>query len=267
MLRRHSGRIRQHLTLRWVEPGNHTGSRKTIEFNGAKFLSSVNDSLYVYGEDGLTLWALLHRRRELLSACGVDSTESSDFRFYYRPSFGRGGPLRKQLGEFDFIVSCPGLVILGESKWHRNEDVEADREGILRLDPRQISRHQLFCYWCRAWWEGGRHNWRVWQIKAQSYLKTEGIVVPVPKANSRVFSNLSYLLTDIEKHGNRCCPTFSNLLLYFYDNNDVEYLKRKSLPKRTEQDFNLLLMDYSASMHGTFVAVDTPLFCNLGLLL
>ena len=45
--------------------------------------------IFGYGEDAFTLWALRHKKAEILAE-SQDNTLPSDCLVFYRPSFGRG---------------------------------------------------------------------------------------------------------------------------------------------------------------------------------
>lgn len=196
--------------------------------------------LYGYGEDVLTLCALSRNFDDLLTALHDDSQPSA-CQVFYRPSFGRrGGEERAEFGEFDFVVLSPKNLYLGESKWDRSS--EKIEDGVLRLQPEQIRRHEAFKRYIDHWAYGNYADWEEFREKAQSLMDK-----PIPEAETRLAANLQTVLGVIKEHfGSR--PAILDVLLYFHEAD-----ARGQPPVRASDGFELVCIDCSAAMRGNFV--------------
>ena len=61
---------------------------RTLKISNSGGLKNLH-RIFGYGEDTFTLWALRHRKSEILKEF-QDKTSPSDCLVFYRPSFGRG---------------------------------------------------------------------------------------------------------------------------------------------------------------------------------
>ena len=73
---------------------------------------------YGYGEDSLTLWLLKTKFKDFFEKLTKKSLgNTSKPIILYRPSFGRGGRSKSNIGEFDAIIGSSETIYLIESKW------------------------------------------------------------------------------------------------------------------------------------------------------
>jgi hypothetical protein len=200
-------------------------------------------SLYVYGEDGLTLWALKNRLPDILRSLD-DHSKPSDCKFFYRPSFGRrGGANSSQFGEFDFLILAEERLYLGESKWDRSS--ELTKLNTIDLRQEQLTRHQLFAFYVREWaFREPRHDsWEDFVKKA-----IEHGPKPLAPSGSLLAENLRAILSIIENHFS-VCPPIHNVLLYLYSNSSP-------VPVGVNGDFEIVPIKYPLEDTGNFIAIE-----------
>ncbi|MHB1006190.1 MAG: hypothetical protein ACYC3S_11185 [Chloroflexota bacterium] len=202
--------------------------------------------LLVYGEDGLTLWALRYKTDDILRQLG-DTTPASDCRAFYRPSFGRrGGENSAQFGEFDFILLSRTALYLCESKWDKSVTV---KDGYLQLRSEQVLRHRLMNALLTAWF--GSVCWEDFCLRAPIVLKEREIEKPLPPAGSLLDRNLRSILNLLTEYYAGTIPVVRNLLLYLHDSETAG-----ALPLGTSEGFRLAFVDCSAPSEGTFRTLD-----------
>lgn len=95
-------------------------------------------TLFGYGEDALTLWAVTEKIDLILRQ--LNDPEPEFCTVFYRPSFGRD-----QYGEFDAIIFTAGKAYLVESKWDGSGDTS------IKLEEHQIRRHEIFGWYHDNW--------------------------------------------------------------------------------------------------------------------
>lgn len=178
-----------------------------LEFPGLAGFKSMN--ILGYGEDALTLWALKNRMPEILAGV-MDSSPVDQCSVLFRPSFGRsGGPNSSQFGEFDFILSTPRAVHLGETKWQNSPEVA---EPTIRLRPEQLERHLVFSIYYKTWISKPQWAWKEFLRKSSEEFRMVGINKPIPPVDSLLSKNLMSILTILAQSTNRS-PEINNLLL------------------------------------------------------
>jgi hypothetical protein len=193
--------------------------------------------ILAYGEDALTLWAMTNKLSAILQTL-KDSSDPSNCRIFFRPSFGRsGGESSSQFGEFDFMLLAARNLYLGESKWQRS--TEKIQDGILALRPEQILRHTLFKFYVEEWAFGNYSSWHEFESKARPKLQQEGIVKPIAPARSLLAANLQTVLGVIKKHYTDL-PVVKNVLLFLH--NDISI---GSIPQKAGRDFEVVSVDYA----------------------
>lgn len=226
-------------------------------------------SVKLYGEDGLTMWALCKKLPDIFAVYGLDDTILKQV--FYRPSFGRGGKIMCHIGEFDFIIALEGTLILGESKWSRNDDLDVSPHGHLSLDTKQSYRHKMFEVWCSAWWDSysrkaelmrtfsannddsicEEDKWLKFIRGIEQQSKSRGIESRKPTRYGRVFKNFHYIMGQVDSINlapER--PKVRNLLLYFADSEPAN-----KAVKYPPEGFELLRMNYDSDKQGEFVSI------------
>jgi len=97
-------------------------------------------TLFGYGEDALTLWAVTEKIDLILRQ--LNDPEPEYCTILYRPSFGRS-----QYGEFDAIIITTSKAYLVESKWDGSEGTS------IGMEAHQIRRHKIL-EWYHDNWKG-----------------------------------------------------------------------------------------------------------------
>jgi hypothetical protein len=199
--------------------------------------------LFVYGEDGLTLWALMHHITKILRKVG-DTNSPSDCLIFYRPSFGRsGGKDRAEFGEFDAILVSSENIYLIESKW---DNLKSFKNGKLTLKKEQKIRHQIFSWYLLHWNEKYFNNWeRFIEEQANNFEPKDKKIAPT---NTLLATNLESILTIIRKYLEKAPSKLNikNILLFFYN-------KKLSTPPEVSDYFLLVDIDYSQEIEGNFI--------------
>lgn len=166
--------------------------------------------LIIYGEDGLTLWALTHRLGEILEAAQVPATD--DVTVFYRPSFGRRGAREggtsAQFGEFDAIIATPDAVLLVEAKWDRSPELDGT---VLRIAAHQAHRHRVMRWYIERWLEHASTDGKDF---------FEGVVpeelrgLALPSSDKLLAKNLIHVLRSIAPSDRTRVPLVKDVLLY-----------------------------------------------------
>jgi hypothetical protein len=180
--------------------------------------------MVVYGEDGLTLWALKNRLKTIIDR--DDHTEASDCTVLYRPSFGRkGGDKSVQFGEFDFAILTRKRIYLGETKWHKG--TSGALRGEMKLKDVQRLRHQVMATYIRVWFASPDRAWDVsMPDRVEAEFEASSINKLAPRRDSTTRRNL---IRFLEIAGQRFAkqPEVKNILLVVSDDNDI---KERTLP-------------------------------------
>ena len=114
-----------------------------------------------YGEDALTFHALANGLTDMFKQLGDRSEPAEAIRFF-RPSFGRRGPLsdstpRSEFGEFDAILGTTEGVYLIEAKWSGSGELVGT---TIELRSEQKRRHQVFRTYLEEWRRQPPDNWQ-----------------------------------------------------------------------------------------------------------
>lgn len=201
--------------------------------------------VFGYGEDSLTLWALMYHINKILRKVG-DTTSPSDCLSFYRPSFGRsGGKDRAEFGEFDAILVSSENIYLIESKW---DNLKKFRNGKLTLRKEQKIRHKIFSWYILHWKEKYFHNWkRFIEEQAKNFESKNKKIAPT---DTLLATNLESILTSIVKHLEKAPSELNikNILLFFYN-------KKLPTPPKVSDDFSLVNIDYSQDIEGNFIRI------------
>jgi len=163
--------------------------------------------MIIYGEDGLTLWALKNSIRQIVDK--TDDTPTSECVIFYRPSFGRkGGDNSCQFGEFDFIVLSRDRMYLGETKWEHSP-IQGKNQVP---DEKQASRHRVLAEYVRAWFACGQ-----WDDTFQGYVRKRISPKPPAGAGTTTRRSLETFLGVVSQHYGSRPPRVVNVLLYVYE--------------------------------------------------
>lgn len=157
-------------------------------------------TMFGYGEDSLTLWALTDRLERTLKDLG-DGSESKDCLVFYRPSFGRrGGKNRSEFGEFDAILATAKCIYPIESKW----DSASDRmKDCITLKHNQLLRHKIFMWYYWKWSEGGGEEWEWFRNRHSEEFKKTFSGKRIPKEETLLARNLKFVLEKLCGHSER----------------------------------------------------------------
>jgi hypothetical protein len=168
-----------------------------------------------------------------------DPARPDDCLAFHRPSFGRRGGKGSQLGDFDGILASTCRVYLIESKW-----------GIPRPpDPVQLLRHRMMAWYVTHWRKD--QDWDAFRRSNLAGFRSEfaGEGKWMPKAQTRLAGNLSYILNNIRHH----CPVsvspenVKDILLLFGDELNPEI---SGFGKST---FSRILIDCPGEIQHGFV--------------
>lgn len=172
-------------------------------------MNTNNTRIYLYHEDGYTLWVLVERLPQLLSALG-DTTHpnSSGIHIFYRPSFGRadhGDGI--QFGEPDLLIGTPQRVYHIECK----PKLTRKRSKTLQLGPSQVMRHTLFQTYRRLWQKHRPATWSEFRTAALPEFEQTHEGRTMPQSGHLVCENLEFILRTLESCGSEVCDA---LLLF-----------------------------------------------------
>ncbi len=202
------------------------------------------DKVFGYGEDGLTLRFFTTQLEDFLKIV-EDSSAPDDCKFFYRPSFGRGGRNSKStFGEFDGILSTPRKIYLIESKCWANS-----RKPFL-LDKAQMLRHEIFKKYYEVWEKGTK-----WEE-----IKLEFLGKLLPSGDSLLAKNLSRILDQLMSDtGAR--KEIMNVLIFFVP----EGVTRKasfSVAPQVKEKFTVL---FCRGASASFELFEKPDPCDITL--
>ena len=163
---------------------------------------------FIYGEDGLTFWALRWHLQDLLKRIG-DSSPAKRCVVFYRPSFGRrGGSKRSEFGEFDAILGTEGAVYLIESKW----DGSGNPAEEIQLKEPQARRHVILRWIRDRWTNGSFPSWEVFKTRYQTDFRRNFDMKPLAPVGSKLARNLEFVLRSLAKHP----AATKDILLFFH---------------------------------------------------
>lgn len=208
--------------------------------------------MIVYGEDGLTLWALKNELGKILKDLN-DVTPVENCVIFYRPSFGRsGGKNSPQFGEFDFIILSMDHVYLGESKWDRSS--EKISKGCLHLRGEQALRNETFQIYIEECLQ--ECDWNSSDSNLNHRLGCIG--KKIPPSGSLLETNLKDILRMIRAKYQHQMPVVKHILLYLYDQtNDIRVLEKVSC-ENDKTSFQLIKLDYSRARHNNTFFIGFP---------
>lgn len=192
-----------------------------------------------YGEDGLTLWALrdTEKFQEILSQLGEENINPNDKRLIlYRPSFGRGGKSKKNIGEFDAIIASEKNIYLVESKWDNLKKGKTDHS----LKKNQALRHDAFAWLLDKWNDNDSNDWSHFFRANEEEYSREFRPKTLAKDSDLLAKNLTSVLKKISRHFSGEIPVATHVLLYFYDENTssgLETVDHEPVGDRDELEF------------------------------
>lgn len=200
-----------------------------------------------YGEDFLTLWALISGKKMFNKLkAGNDRVKI----VFFRPSFGRG---TGSFGEFDCIVSTKSRIILIECKWD-GTPIKSDDKKLILTD-KQVIRHLMFA-WYRRYFDN-----------LSAYKEKKPFGKKIVKEGTELYNNLKYILNEIDN--NKKSKKIVNRVIYFYDKNKekpkfngvVSKYKQEEyfnmLKSNDWEDFKIIYVPYSKFTPETrFVKID-----------
>jgi hypothetical protein len=209
--------------------------------------------MIVYGEDGLTLWALKNELGKILKDLN-DVTPVENCVIFYRPSFGRsGGKNSSQFGEFDFILLSKNHLYLGESKWDHSS--EMIRKGCIHLRAEQALRNEIFQIYIEECSQESD-----WKSSASSLShRLESIGKKIPPSGSLLEKNLKDILRMIRAKFQDQMPVIKHILLYLYDQTIQTNVPDKVSCEDDKTTFQLIKLDYSSARHNNtfFISFST----------
>lgn len=202
--------------------------------------------IFGYGEDAFTLWALKHRRADILKQF-QDKTSTSDCLIFYRPSFGRGDGA--EFGEFDAILVSFKNIYLIESKW---DNFSKNQNDTITLESCQELRHPIFSWYLLHWDEKYSKKWESFVKEQKGDFQKEFKKRRIAPTGSLLAENLEIILTMLHKHFGKTPSkqNIKNVLLFFYNKNN------SSPPRKIPEGFNLIAIDYSQETKGNFITID-----------
>ncbi len=173
-------------------------------------------SIFGYGEDSLTLWALKHRLENILLHLKDDSDPKNTLALF-RPSFGRQGKGRaivtgiadsSQFGEFDAIIGSARRIYLVEAKWTQSRDIN---RGTVQLREEQVFRHNVFRAYLTMWREYQPNaDWRGFSSRCGRFLTVTDMRFPIAPPDSQLARNLESILSRLGNMGTEV----TDVLLY-----------------------------------------------------
>lgn len=205
-------------------------------------------TIFGYGEDALTLWALKHRMSDILETFH-DRTATADCVIFYRPSFGRsGGEKSAEFGEFDAIVASLENIYLIESKW---DNLSRFNKREIAIRSEQKIRHRIFSWYLMHWDKKYSSDWESFRKEQMDDFQKQFPGRRIAPTNSLLAKNLEFILTILQ---NQCAnlPSKSNVknvLLFLYDE------KRSMPPTKISGDFELVKIDYGQEINRNFIKI------------
>ena len=203
-------------------------------------------TIFGYGEDALTLWALKTKLSSILLHKGIqDKTSLSDCIAFYRPSFGRHSKANSSVfGDFDAIIASKKNIYLIESKWDNLTKFDKDE---LMLSDAQTLRHEIFS-WYLSHWNKNYGNWQTFISKNEDEFNSKFKNKNKTIARSSLLArNLESVLSKLQEHcQNFTSDSIKNVLIFFHD-------EKNKPPTKTNEGFKLIPIDYSEVIKDNFV--------------
>jgi len=206
----------------------------------------IMSSMFIYGEDGLTLKYTKERLGEILQKLG-DNSKSADCKVFFRPSFGRGST---GYGEFDAIIISQEKAYLVEAKWDGGRDLSGPRkQGPIKLKKNQTRRHRIFEWFSHNWNGEVGEAWdrfaeknnpdfkRIFKFKTSKGIETSKYI---PSADRLLSQNIQTMFQEI---GNR---TLKDVLLIFY---------KDKPPEVKQEGFSIVNVPYNPTL-GLFTELE-----------
>lgn len=193
-------------------------------------------TIFGYGEDALTFWAVTERLDLILEELGDDS-DPADCTVFYRPSFGRD-----QYGEFDAIIVTTGKAYLVESKW------DGGGGTSIKLEEHQIRRHKILQWYHDNWKGEVGEDWDEFAEKNKPDFKDEftyfvekkgkrvKMFKYIPSADTILGENLQTVLKTISG------KDIKNVLLYLHRGKTVDI----------DTDFKIIKIEYETT-YGNYI--------------
>ena len=164
-----------------------------------------------YGEDALTLHALINGLPDIFTSLG-DDTDPAKALVFYRPSFGRRGsppigPQGSQFGEFDAIIGTSRAVYVVEAKRSGSGELKG---SDLQLRPEQITRHSAFRAYFEEWRRERPPDWTPFAARMRAVFESRGLRLEAPAVGTTLAKNLAYVLGRLDG----CGPKLVDVLLF-----------------------------------------------------
>ena len=185
-------------------------------------------TIYGYGEDFLTLWAVKHKMPDIIEEIEEEPYLNKPL-VIYRPSFGRGGAL-STFGEFDLIFATKKIYLV-ESKWEQSSEVKGPQGNRnITISDIQQTRHEIFKWYLIQSNEYLNHDFNTWDIFRDNfneefgenfqYEDTNGNIrrPVIPKKNSILANNIYNVSNLLSEQTGRpiTAKMIEDILLYFY---------------------------------------------------
>ena len=163
-----------------------------------------------YGEDALTLHALVNGLPVIFARLG-DDTDAAKAVVFYRPSFGRRGGTPdapgSQFGEFDAIIGTARAVYLVEAKRSGSGELAGTD---LQLRPEQIRRHLAFRAYFEEWRRERPEDWTSFATRMRAAFDSRGLHLDAPAAGTMLAKNIADVLGRLDL----CGPKLIDILLF-----------------------------------------------------
>lgn len=198
-----------------------------------------------YGEDAFTLLTLQKHGSRILEALG-EGLDSDNCLAFFRPSFGRGGKNRSEIGEFDVILATINNVYLIENKW---DNFTVTNKKVIALKREQILRHKLFSWYYTNWNIHQYKNWTEFVKQKSNIFSKIFSNKSMPRQETLLARNLETVLKKLHE----CRTKFiipRNVLLYFHgaQSQEIERVESGRLK------FEVINIDYSKFTTNSFTA-------------
>jgi len=190
-------------------------------------------TIFGYGEDALTLWAITEKLDLILKELG-DNSDPTDCTIFYRPSFGRD-----QYGEFDAIIVTAGKAYLVESKW------DGSGGTSIKMEEHQIRRHKIL-EWYHDNWKGEEGaEWDAFAKLNNPAFNEKFKSKYIPSSDTILGQNLQTVLDFIID------KEIENVLLYLH----------RGKPIDIDTDFKIVKIEYETT-YGNYIELDGGVKCQ-----
>jgi len=192
-------------------------------------------TLFGYGEDALTLWAVTEKIDLILKK--LNDPEPEFCTVFYRPSFGRD-----QYGEFDAIIFTAPKAYLVESKW------DGSGGTSIKLEEHQIRRHEILKWYHKNWKGEVGEDWDEFAEKNNPdfrdeftyFVEKNGKMVKmfkyIPSSDTILSKNLQTVLDLIID------KDLEDVLLYLHRGNPIDI----------DTDFKIVKIEYKTT-YGNYI--------------